>query len=48
MNIDNFVITLRRDREAAHRARASAGSNPRPDQSLPPAAEVRSAARPQP
>lgn len=48
MNIDNFAIMLRRDREAAHRARASAGSTPRSDQSLPPVSEVRAAARTQP
>lgn len=29
VNIDNFVIAMRRDREAAHRARAAAGKAPR-------------------
>jgi len=35
VNIDNFVIAMRRDREAAHRARAAAGSAPRTKQALP-------------
>lgn len=29
MNIDNFVIAMRRDRDAAHRARAAAGKETR-------------------
>lgn len=35
LNIDNFVIAMRRDREAAHRARAAAGKAPRTAQQAP-------------